>query len=174
MHVLESRIRNIPDWPKPGIQFKDITPVLTDPVALTVCIEEMATPFLEQGIDLVLGTEARGFLFAPALALRLGAGVVLARKPGKLPWKTYRQDYALEYGTDALEIHQDAVKPGQKVLLVDDLLATGGTISAAAELVRKAGGLVAGYAFLIELSFLPGRSRLTDAPVHSLIRYAEE
>lgn len=174
MHVLESRIRNIPDWPKPGIQFKDIAPLLADPVALAVCIEEMATPFLEQGVDLVLGTEARGFLFAPPLALRLGAGVVLARKPGKLPWKTYHQDYALEYGSDALEIHQDAVKPGQKVLLVDDLLATGGTISAAAELVRKAGGLVAGYAFLIELSFLSGRSRLTDAPVHALVRYDAE
>lgn len=174
MADLATFVRNIPDWPKPGIQFKDITPLLTDAQALRETIDAMAAPFLDQGIDLVLGTEARGFLFAPALALHLGAGVTLARKPGKLPWKTIRQEYALEYGTDSLEIHVDAVKPGQRVLLADDLLATGGTISAAAELVRKAGGIVAGYAFLIELSFLPGRSRLTDAPVHSLIRYEAE
>jgi len=174
MADLATLVRNVPDWPKPGIQFKDITPLLTDPVALSETIDAMAAPFLGKGIDLVLGTEARGFLFAPALALRLGAGVTLARKPGKLPWKAIRQEYALEYGTDSLEIHVDAVKPGQRVLLADDLLATGGTISAAADLVRKAGGTVAGYAFLIELSFLPGRSRLTDAPVHSLIRYEAE
>jgi adenine phosphoribosyltransferase len=174
MPDLAKHIRNIPDWPKPGIQFKDITPLLSDAQALKHTIDTMAAPFLDQGIELVLGTEARGFLFAPALALRLGAGVTLARKPGKLPWKTVRQEYSLEYGTDCLEIHEDAVKPGQRVLLADDLLATGGTISAAAELVRKAGGIVAGYAFLIELSFLPGRSRLTDAPVHSLIRYDAE
>jgi adenine phosphoribosyltransferase len=174
MPNLESIIRNITDWPKAGIQFKDITPLMADPVALARAIDELAAPFTDLGIDLVLGTEARGFLFAPALALRLKAGVAIARKPGKLPWNTIRQEYALEYGTDSLELHTDAIKPGQRVLLVDDLLATGGTITAAAELVRRLGGIVAGYAFLIELGFLPGRSRLTDAPVHSLICYQAE
>ena len=122
----------------------------------------------------MLGTEARGFLFAPAVALALGAGVVLARKPGKLPWKTLRESYQLEYGTDALEVHSDAVGTGQKVLLVDDLLATGGTMLAAAKLVERLGGTVVGCAFLIELRFLPGRERLSPRPVHSLIQYHGE
>ena len=167
-------VRNIPDWPKPGIQFKDITTLLADPVGLREAIEGLAAPFLDKGVDLVLGTEARGFLFAPAVAMALSAGVVLARKPGKLPWTTLREGYALEYGTDALEVHIDAVKPGQKVLLVDDLLATGGTMTAATRLVEKLGGEVVGCAFLIELTFLPGRERLAPRPVHSLIQYATE
>ena len=167
-------VRNIPDWPKPGIQFKDITTLLADPAGLKEVIEGLAEPFLDKGVDLVLGTEARGFLFAPAVAMALSAGVVLARKPGKLPWKTLREGYALEYGTDALEVHIDAVKPGQKVLLVDDLLATGGTMTAATRLVEKLGGEVVGCAFLIELTFLPGRERLAPRPVHSLIQYATE
>ncbi|MEK7394842.1 MAG: adenine phosphoribosyltransferase [Fibrobacterota bacterium] len=174
MSELASLVRNIPDWPKPGIQFKDITTLLADPEGLRLAIEGLAAPFRGKGIDLVLGTEARGFLFAPAVALALGAGVVLARKPGKLPWKTIREGYALEYGTDALEVHLDAVKPGQKVLLVDDLLATGGTMTAAIRLVEKLGGEIAGCAFLIELTFLPGRDRLSPCPVHSLIQYATE
>lgn len=174
MDSLASAIRDIPDWPKPGIVFKDITPVLADPVLLREVVEALAAPYRGRGIDLVLGVEARGFLFAPAVAVALGAGCALARKPGKLPWKTLREDYALEYGTDSLEVHQDAVKPGQPVLLVDDLLATGGTISAAARLVEKLGGTVAGFAFLVELAFLPGRSRLAGLPVHSLVSYAQE
>lgn len=174
MSDLASLVRNIPDWPKPGIQFKDITTLLADPAGLRRSIEGLAAPFRDKGVDLVLGTEARGFLFAPAVAMELGAGVVLARKPGKLPWKTLREGYALEYGTDALEVHLDAVLPGQKVLLVDDLLATGGTMTAAIRLVEKLGGEVVGCAFLIELTFLPGRERLSPRPVHSLIQYATE
>lgn len=167
-------VRNIPDWPKPGIQFKDITTLLADPQGLKEVIEGLAAPFRNMGVELVLGTEARGFLFAPAVAMALSAGVVLARKPGKLPWKTLSEGYALEYGTDALEVHVDALKPGQKVLLVDDLLATGGTMTAATRLVEKLGGEVVGCAFLIELTFLPGRERLAPRPVHSLIQYATE
>jgi len=174
MSDLAKLVRNVPDWPKPGIQFKDITPLLSDPAGLKQAIADLAEPFGKSGVDLVLGTEARGFLFAPAVALALGAGMVLARKPGKLPWKTLRESYELEYGTDALEVHLDAVKPGQKVLLVDDLLATGGTMLAAAKLVEKLGGTVVGCAFVIELSFLPGRERLSPRPVHSLIQYHGE
>ena len=174
MSDLAKLVRNVPDWPKPGIQFKDITPLLSDPAGLKQAIADLAEPFRGSNVELVLGTEARGFLFAPAVALALGAGVVLARKPGKLPWKTLRESYALEYGADSLEVHQDAVKPGQKVLLVDDLLATGGTMLAAAKLVETLGGIVVGCAFLIELSFLPGRERLTPRPVHSLIQYHGE
>jgi len=174
MFDFESSIRNIPDWPKPGIQFKDITTLLSDPTALAECIEALAAPFKGQGIDLVLGTEARGFLFAPAVAVALNAGCILARKPGKLPWTTVREEYALEYGTDCLEIHADSIKAGQKILLVDDLLATGGTILAASNLVRGLGGIVAGYAFVVELAFLPGRARLAPHTVHSLVTYASE
>lgn len=167
-------IRNVPDWPKPGIQFKDITTLLREPGALAQCIEDLSAPFRNAGIELVLGTEARGFLFAPAVAVALGAGCVLARKPGKLPAKAVREEYVLEYGTDALEIHEDSIRPGQKVLLVDDLLATGGTMVAASNLVRRLGGEVAGFAFLVELSFLPGRARLAPYAVHSLVTYATE
>ena len=174
MSDLADLVRNIPDWPEQGIQFKDITPLLQDPRGLGRTIADLAEPYEGRGIDLVLGTEARGFLFSPAVALRLGAGVVLARKPGKLPRKTLRESYDLEYGTDSLEVHQDAIKPGQKVLLVDDLLATGGTMLAAAKLVERLGGIVAGCAFVIELSFLSGRQRLAPRPVHSLIRYQSE
>ena len=174
MSDLAELVRNVPDWPKPGIQFKDITPLLSDPAGLRQAISDLARPYANMGVELVLGTEARGFLFAPAVALALGAGVVLARKPGKLPWRTLRESYELEYGTDSLEVHQDAVASGQKVLLVDDLLATGGTMLAAAKLVEKLGGTVVGCAFLIELSFLPGRERLSPRPVHSLIQYHGE
>ncbi|HNY30220.1 MAG TPA: adenine phosphoribosyltransferase [Fibrobacteria bacterium] len=174
MSNLADLVRNIPNWPKPGIQFKDITTLLKDPVGLRQAVEELSRPFETAGVDVVLGTEARGFLFAPAIALHLGAGCILARKPGKLPWKTVSQSYQLEYGTDRLELHEDAIQPGQRVLLVDDLLATGGTILAATELVHQLGGMVAGYAFLIELSFLLGRAKLGSAPVHSLIQYASE
>lgn len=174
MKDLASTIRNVSDWPKPGIQFKDITTLLRDPAALGQCIGDLSAPYKGKHVDLVLGTEARGFLFAPAVAVALGAGCVLARKPGKLPCKAMREEYALEYGTDALEVHEDAIAPGQRVLLVDDLLATGGTMVAATNLVRRLGGEVAGYAFLVELSFLPGRARLAPHPVHSLVTYASE
>jgi adenine phosphoribosyltransferase len=174
MSDLAKLVRNVPDWPKPGIQFKDITPLLSDPAGLKQAIADLAEPFRGSNVELVLGTEARGFLFAPAVALALGAGVALARKPGKLPWKTLRESYELECGIDSLEVHLDAVKPGQKVLLVDDLLATGGTMLAAAKLVENLGGIVVGCAFLIELSFLPGRKRLSPRPVHSLIQYHGE
>ncbi|MBK8804065.1 MAG: adenine phosphoribosyltransferase [Fibrobacteres bacterium] len=174
MSKLADLVRNIPNWPKPGIQFKDITTLLRDPEGLRLAVEDLSRPFQGAGVDLVLGTEARGFLFAPAIALHLGAGCILARKPGKLPWRTVSQSYQLEYGTDCLELHEDAIQPGQRVLLVDDLLATGGTILAATALVHRLGGVVAGYAFLVELSFLPGREKLGSAPVHSLIQYATE
>lgn len=167
-------IRNIPDYPKPGIQFKDITTLLRDPVGLSWAIRRMTDPFRDRGVDLVLGTEARGFLFATAVALELGAGVVLARKPGKLPAKAIRESYSLEYGIDSLEIHHDAIEPGQRVLLVDDLLATGGTMLAAAKLVEHLGGHIVGCSFLIELSFLPGRSRLAPREIHAVVDYPTE
>lgn len=174
MSDLAKLVRNIPDWPKPGIQFKDITTLLGDPTGLREVISGLSVPFSGKSVDLVLGTEARGFLLAPAVALELGAGCILARKPGKLPWKTIRESYELEYGTDALEIHEDSVKPGQRVLLVDDLLATGGTMLAASHLVERLGGIVVGCSFLIELAFLPGRKRLSPRLVHSLISYDSE
>ncbi|MCB9497650.1 MAG: adenine phosphoribosyltransferase [Fibrobacteria bacterium] len=174
MVELSNVIRNIPDWPKPGIQFKDITTLLSNAEALGACIQGLTAPWKDKGVDLVLGTEARGFLFAPAVAVALGAGCVLARKPGKLPGSSIREEYALEYGTDGLEVHDDCIRPGQNVLLVDDLLATGGTILAASNLVRRLGGNVVGYSFVIELGFLPGRSRLEPLPVHSLVTYSSE
>ncbi|MGL1934739.1 MAG: adenine phosphoribosyltransferase [Fibrobacterales bacterium] len=171
LNELKESIRDIPDFPKKGIVFKDITTLLSNPDALTTAIKEMAAPFLESNIDIVVGTEARGFIFAPAIAQILGAGFVPARKPGKLPGPTHSIEYALEYGTDTLEMHTDSFKPGAKVLLVDDLLATGGTIAATRSLVEETGGIVAGYSFLIELQFLNGRDKLGTFPIHSLISY---
>ena len=166
-------IRNIPDWPKPGIQFKDITPLLADAAGLKWAITSLCEPWRKSQVDLVLGIDARGFLFSSAVALELGAGCIVARKPGKLPAATIRESFSLEYGEDSLELHADAVRPGQRVLLVDDLLATGGTMSAAKRLVERLGGTVLGCSFLIELTFLSGRSRL-ETSVHSLIQYATE
>jgi adenine phosphoribosyltransferase len=166
---LRESIREIPDFPKPGINFKDITPLLADREALRYTVERMAERFREKGVDRVVGVESRGFLFGAPLAYELGCGFALIRKPGKLPCAVERIEYALEYGTDALEIHQDAIEPGQRVLLVDDLLATGGTIGGAMDLVQRLGGEIVGAAFVIELAFLGGRARLTERGVTDIL-----
>lgn len=168
---LKSFIRDIPDYPKEGIIFKDITPLLAHPLAIQSAVDLMAEPFKNDRIDFVAATEARGFLFGPSMATYLDAGFIPVRKPGKLPYKTNSYSYELEYGTDTLEIHQDAIFPGAKVLLVDDLLATGGTICATKNLVENLGGEVVGCAFLIELGFLNGRQALGETPVHAVINY---
>lgn len=172
--LLRARVRDIPGFPKPGIVYKDITPVLADPDALDAVVRALADWARPLEIDVVIGAEARGFLLGPAIARELGAGFVLARKPGKLPHTTIRAEYELEYGTDSLELHTDAVSAGHRVLVHDDLLATGGTAAALVSLVEQAGGVVAGCAFLIELGFLPGRERLAGADVHALVRYDSE
>jgi len=169
---LESYIRDIPDFPKEGIVFKDITPLLASPEGFREAIDTIAEEFAGDGITKVLGAEARGFIFGGALAYKLGAGFVPARKPGKLPWETTRAEYALEYGTDSLEMHLDAIGEGDVVLIVDDVLATGGTASAKAQLAESTGARVAGLAFLIELDFLNGRQKLGDAKIFSLIHVA--
>jgi len=168
---LRRRIREIPDFPKAGILFRDITPLLADGRAFRQAIDAIGQRYVDRKVDIVVGIEARGFIMGSALAYKLGAGNVLVRKPGKLPFKTNRTTYALEYGTDTLEIHQDAIKAGQRVVLADDLLATGGTISAAAELVRQLGGEIVELAFLIELTSLKGRTRLNGLPAFSLLQY---
>jgi adenine phosphoribosyltransferase len=168
---LKERIREIPDFPKAGILFRDITPLLSDGRAFHQAIDSIGERYLDRQVDIVVGIEARGFIMGSALAYKLGAGNVLVRKKGKLPYKTNRSTYALEYGTDTLEIHQDAIHPGQRVVLADDLLATGGTISAAADLVRQLGGEIVELAFLIELTELKGRERLKGLSVFSLLQY---
>ena len=172
MEHLKSKIRHVPDFPKPGILFYDITTLLRDPVGLTEAIDGMAEPFREQQIELVVGIESRGFILGAPVADRLGVGFVPVRKPGKLPSSTVRQSYDLEYGSDALEIHDDAIQEGQRVLIVDDLLATGGTACAARDLVEKVGGRVVGLAFLVELQFLNGRERLGEAPLFVGLQYS--
>jgi adenine phosphoribosyltransferase len=167
---LESYIRDVPDFPKKGIVFKDITPLLADPEAMREACDRLAEPFAEAGVAKVVGIESRGFIFGPPVAERLGAGFVPVRKPGKLPAETIGQSYELEYGTDGIEMHADAISPGEKVLMLDDLLATGGTMAAACRLVRRLGGEIVGVAFLIELCFLHGRDKLADYNVHALIR----
>ena len=167
---LERLIRDVPDFPKPGIVFKDITPLLADPGALAETVDAMIAPFADRDINVVCGTESRGFIFAAAAAIRLEAGFVPIRKLGKLPWQTIREDYSLEYGSDGVEIHADAIRPGQRVLMIDDLLATGGTMAACCRLVEKLGGTVAGVSVVIELVFLPGREKLAGYDVHSLVR----
>lgn len=171
MEHLKSKIRHIPDFPKPGINFCDITTLLRDPVGLSDAVEGLTEPFRNEHVDLVLGIESRGFILGAAIADRLRTGFVPARKPGKLPSHTVRQTYELEYGSDALEVHEDAIEPGQRVLIVDDLLATGGTAGAARDLVRKTGGVVVGIAFLVELTFLDGRRRLGDTPLVVGLQY---
>jgi adenine phosphoribosyltransferase len=171
---IESFVRDIPDFPKPGIVFKDITPVLASAEALDAAVAQLAEGARDLKVDVVVGAEARGFLLGAALARELGAGFVLARKPGKLPHETVRAEYLLEYGTDALELHTDAVAEGARVLVHDDLLATGGTARALCELVEQLGGTVVGCSFLIELGFLGGRQRLAGYDVHSILRYDEE
>ena len=168
---LKRRIRDIPDFPKPGILFRDITPLLSDGQAFCQAIDYIGGRYQDKKIDVVVGVEARGFIMGAALAYKLRAGNILIRKLGKLPYKTHRTTYALEYGRDTLEIHQDAFRRGQRVLIADDLLATGGTISAAVDLVRQLGGEIVELAFLIELTALNGRERLKDHSVFSLIQY---
>jgi adenine phosphoribosyltransferase len=163
-------IRDIPDFPKPGIVFKDITPLLADGDALRATIDALIVPFRGK-VDVVLGIESRGFIIGAAAAYAMGIGLAIARKPGKLPYHKHAATYALEYGTDTLEIHHDAIAKGTRVLLMDDLLATGGTASAAIELVQRCGGEVAGCAFVIELGFLDGRKRLGGHEVHALLAY---
>lgn len=163
-------IRDIPDFPKPGIVFKDITPLLADGAALRQTIDALIEPFRGK-VDIVLGIESRGFIMGAAAAYAMGVGLAIARKPGKLPYHKHAATYALEYGTDTLELHLDAIANGTRVLLMDDLLATGGTASAAIELVQRCGGEVAGCAFVIELGFLDGRKRLGDHGVHALLTY---
>ena len=164
-------IRNIPDFPIPGVQFKDITPLLADADAFRTVIDQFAERYAAANVDIVVGIEARGYIFAAPLAYRLGAGLVPVRKPGKLPAETIQVEYSLEYGTNTLEMHRDAFSHGARVLLMDDLLATGGTIRAAADLVEQLGGKVVELAFVIELTFLSGRERLANYPVFSLVQY---
>jgi adenine phosphoribosyltransferase len=171
---LHALVRDIPDFPKPGIAFKDITPLLADAAGFDAAVTGLADYAQALDVDVVIGAEARGFLLGPAVARELGAGFVLARKPGRLPHETVRAEYLLEYGTDALELHSDAVARGARVLVHDDLLATGGTARALCELVEQLDGHVVGCAFLIELAFLDGRRRLRGYDVHALLRYDTE
>ena len=168
---LRAKIREIPDFPKPGILFYDITTLLKDPAAYKSAIDLMLAPYLDVPIDLVVGMESRGFIFSAPMAYQLGAGLVPVRKLGKLPAETITVEYALEYGSNTLEIHRDAIQPGQRVLIVDDLLATGGTVKGTIELVERLRGEVVGLAFLVELEFLKGRERLDGRRVTSVIQY---
>jgi len=168
---LKEHVRDIPDFPKEGIIFKDITPLLKHPKALQVATDIMADRYLDKKIDLVVGVEARGFIMAPTIAYKLNAGFAMVRKPGKLPYKTFSASYELEYGTDSLEIHQDAITPGQRVLVVDDVLATGGTANAVAGLINILGGELVESTFLIELDFLKGRQKLNGVEIFSLLHY---
>jgi adenine phosphoribosyltransferase len=171
MDDLKSRIRSVPDFPKPGILFYDITTLLRDPVGFRLALDGMAAPYTDQEVSLVVGIESRGFILGAAVADRLGVGFCPIRKPGKLPARTIKEAFQLEYGTDAIEIHADAIEPGQRVLVVDDVLATGGTASAAARLVKRLGGRLLGLAFLIELAALNGRQHLQGEQVFSLLKY---
>ena len=167
-------IRDVPDFPKKGIVFKDITPLLANPQAMKQVADSLAERFADKQVDLVAGIEARGWVFAPLLAERLGAGFVPIRKPGKLPYKKISRSYGLEYGTNTIEVHTDAVQPGQRVLIIDDLLATGGTMAAACELIEELGGVIAGVGFVIELTFLPGRAALEKYDVATLVQFDSE
>lgn len=173
MDELKQKIRHVSDFPKPGILFYDITTLLRDPAGFRGALDAMAAPMAGERIDLVAGVESRGFIFAAALAERFGAGFVPIRKPGKLPAKSVSVEYTLEYGSGVLQMHEDAVTPGQRVLIVDDLLATGGTARAACDLVTRCGGDVVAAGFLVELTFLNGRDRLRDQRVYSVLAYAD-
>ncbi|HIE92493.1 MAG TPA: adenine phosphoribosyltransferase [Acidobacteria bacterium] len=172
MEHLKEKIRHVPDFPKPGILFYDITTLLRDSVGLGEALDGLAKPFRDEHIDLVVGIESRGFIFGTAVADRLKTGFVPVRKPGKLPARTIQQSYDLEYGSDTLEMHYDAIEPGQRILIVDDLLATGGTARACVDLVTGAGGNVVSLAFLVELQFLNGRARLDDVPMFVALQYS--
>ena len=171
---LRSRIRSIPDFPKRGIVFRDITPLLLDAAAFREAVRRMVEPYSPATVDVVVGAESRGFIFGTAVAMALGAGFVPVRKKGKLPAETVEVTYELEYGTDTIQMHADAIKPGMRVLMVDDLLATGGTMAACCEMVEQAGGQIVGIEFLIELSFLAGRKKLAGYPVRSQIVFESE
>jgi len=171
---LQSLLRTIPDFPKPGINFIDITPVIQNAKGLRAAVAEMAKPFRQSKIDAIMSPESRGFILGAAMALELQCGFIPVRKPGKLPSKTIAESYELEYGTDTLQIHADALKPGQTVLLVDDLLATGGTLQACCRLAERLGANIAGISCMVELTFLPGRKKLADYPLHTLIRFDSE
>ena len=168
---LKKLMRDIPDFPKPGIVFRDISPLLSDASGLALSVELLANPFRGKNIDLVVGAESRGFIFGTAVACCLSAGFSLVRKPGKLPYKTISMKYDLEYGTDTLEMHTDAIVRDQRVLIVDDVLATGGTMKACCDLVKQLGGNIVGAAVLTELTFLNGREKIKPIPVHSVIQY---
>lgn len=171
LSLINANIRNIPDFPKPGILFKDITPLLAHPDALKHTSALLCVPFNQSEVDLIVGMESRGFLFGPSMAVELKAGFVPVRKPNKLPYNKIQASYELEYGSDIVEMHSDAIKKGQRVVIHDDLIATGGTANAASELVLQLGGIIVGYSFIIELGFLNGIEKLSSrAPVHSLIR----
>ncbi len=169
--MLKELVRDIPDFPKKGIVFKDITPLLQDPSSLKEIVNKITDHYTNQKIDMIVGAEARGFLFGPAVAINLNAGFIPVRKPGKLPYETASETYELEYGTDTLEIHRDAIKAGDNVLMVDDLLATGGTMAACCKLVESLGGNIVGCAFIIELGFLNGKDLLGNYDIFSLIQY---
>jgi adenine phosphoribosyltransferase len=171
MDEIRARIRDVPDFPKKGIVFKDITPVLADPALFRRVVDALAARWKGERIAKVVGIESRGFLFAAPLAYAIGAGLCIVRKPGKLPWETVREVYQLEYGEDALELHVDSLGPGDRALVVDDVLATGGTAGAVGRLVTRQGAELAGYSFLLELSFLHGARRLGEGSVHALVRY---
>ncbi|MCK4657965.1 MAG: adenine phosphoribosyltransferase [Phycisphaerae bacterium] len=166
-------IRDVPDFPEPGIVFKDITPLLANPAGLSLAVEYLTQPFRSMSVDVVVGAESRGFIFGTAVAQNLSAGFIPIRKPGKLPCKTRAEEYALEYGVDKLEIHEDAIQPGMHVLMIDDLLATGGTMCACCRLVESLGGKIEAVAFLIELAFLNGRKQLSEYPVYSVLSVAD-
>ena len=164
-------IRDVPDFPEKGIVFKDITPLLLDPILLDAVVQQICDEFRSADVEKVMAIESRGFIFGAPVALRLGAGLVLARKAGKLPWKRHRVEYALEYGTDVIEVHVDSIAKGERVLVVDDVLATGGTAEAAGRVVEQAGGQLVGMAFLLELDFLHGRQKLEGIDVRALLSY---
>ena len=167
--LIIDRIRDVPDYPKPGVTFKDITPLLADPTAFAAVVDALVAYYGRGAIDKVAGVEARGFILAAPVAYRLGAGFVPVRKKGKLPWATYAENYDLEYGSETIEVHQDAFAPGERVLIIDDVLATGGTARATAQLVRRTGAQVAGLSVLMELGFLNGREKLTDLDFHTMV-----
>jgi adenine phosphoribosyltransferase len=169
--ALRAKVREVPDYPTKGVTFRDITPLLGDPKSFVAAIDGVVDSFGELNVDHVVGVESRGFIFGAPIAYRLGAGFVPVRKSGKLPWAVVREEYDLEYGTDKLEIHRDAIRPGERVLIVDDVLATGGTAAATATLVETLGGVIAGLGFVLELDSLGGRARLGERPVHSLLHF---
>ena len=169
---LRGFVRDVPDYPQEGVTFRDITPLLGDATAFAHAVSGLVDEFSGVAVDRVVGVESRGFIFGAAVAFRIGAGFVPVRKPGKLPWAVVREEYELEYGTDKLEIHRDAIHPGERILIVDDVLATGGTARAASRLVETLGGVIAGLGFVLELDDLGGRSRLGERPVKSLLHYS--